>query len=180
MAIDCKKCGYGYCPVCKDKCPECGEIDIANEKTMQTRKQMKEHIDKNKKRYFAYGSNMDAEQILRRCPQSERQEKAKLSGFEFFINRRGVASIRRKASKNVWGIVYSITKNDEVSLDEYEGYPDVYKKERLSELNAFCYIDPTEESGSPRAGYMGKIVKAAQSNDFPKEYINELTTWLNQ
>ena len=49
QAIDCKKCGKGYCPVCKDKCPGCGEVDVADEKTMRIREQMKIHMNKNKK-----------------------------------------------------------------------------------------------------------------------------------
>ena len=49
QSISCKKCNHHYCPVCKDKCPKCGEIDISDEKTMLIRKQMKEHMNKNKK-----------------------------------------------------------------------------------------------------------------------------------
>lgn len=184
MAIDCEKCGYSYCPICKDKCPQCGEIDITDEKTMQTRKQMKEHMNRNKKtedkkRYFAYGSNMDGKQILERCPKSNKIGQASISGFEFFINKRGVASISKKEGKKVWGIIYAITESDETSLDKCEGYPKVYGKEKLPELNAFCYIDPIKEKGLPRDGYLEKIIKAAQLNSFPKEYIAELKSWFN-
>lgn len=118
--------------------------------------------------------------MLEQCPQSERQERAKLSGYEFFINNRGVASIRKKKGKDVWGIIYSITKSDEAILDRREGYPNVYGKEKLPELNAFCYIDPIKDNGLPRDGYLEKIIKAAQANDFPKEYIAELKSWLNK
>lgn len=48
MAIDCKKCGKGYCPVCKDACPECGETDTADEKTMRERVQMRAHMNRNR------------------------------------------------------------------------------------------------------------------------------------
>ena len=44
--IDCQKCGIAYCPVCKDKCPDCGEVDIADEKTMRDRRQMKAHMNR--------------------------------------------------------------------------------------------------------------------------------------
>jgi hypothetical protein len=46
QSINCKKCNHHYCPVCKDKCPNCGEIDVADEKTMLIRKQMKAHMHK--------------------------------------------------------------------------------------------------------------------------------------
>lgn len=48
MSINCRKCQENYCPVCKEKCPKCGEIDIADEKVMVVRKKMKNHMSKNK------------------------------------------------------------------------------------------------------------------------------------
>src|SRR3990167_10380669 len=98
-------------------------------------------------KYYAYGSNMDAEQMLKRCPQSIFQEKETLSGYQFFINKRGFASIRKKKNSQVWGIIYSISVSDENSLDRYEGYPKIYEKLDILELKAFCYIDHTTEEG---------------------------------
>jgi len=46
MQIKCKKCGEFYCPVCKEKCPKCGKVDIADEKTMRTREQMRYHMNR--------------------------------------------------------------------------------------------------------------------------------------
>lgn len=46
MAIDCKECGEGYCPVCKDVCPKCGNKDIADKQTMDVRRAMRSHMDK--------------------------------------------------------------------------------------------------------------------------------------
>lgn len=46
MSINCKECGTDYCPVCKSACPKCGTVDVADEKTMETRKQMKAHMEK--------------------------------------------------------------------------------------------------------------------------------------
>lgn len=45
MAIKCKKCEEYYCPVCKEKCPKCGEVDIADKKTMRIREQMRKHMN---------------------------------------------------------------------------------------------------------------------------------------
>ena len=46
MLIDCSKCGTAYCPVCKDICPKCNHLDVADEKTMLNRQQMKRHMRK--------------------------------------------------------------------------------------------------------------------------------------
>jgi len=48
MSIICKKCGNPYCPVCHEKCPKCGEVDIADENTMRIRKQMRRQTEKYK------------------------------------------------------------------------------------------------------------------------------------
>lgn len=135
------------------------------------------------KRYFAYGSNMDEEQMAepRRCPEAEKVGNAQLSGYEFFINVRGVASIREQENKIVYGIIYNISEADEKNLDLREGFnknPRDYDKKDLPELNAFFYIDPIEENGSPREGYVENIIKVATVNNFPKEYIAELERWL--
>jgi hypothetical protein len=56
MAINCKKCNEPYCPVCKEECPKCGEVDIADEKTMSLRAKMrakdKKYIDKYEKKHL--------------------------------------------------------------------------------------------------------------------------------
>jgi len=43
--------------------------------------------------YFAYGSNMDRDQMKRRCPEAEFLGPAVLPGCSFQINRRGVATV---------------------------------------------------------------------------------------
>lgn len=49
MSVSCKKCKEFFCPVCTDnKCPKCEEIDVADENTMRMRKQMRQHMDRNK------------------------------------------------------------------------------------------------------------------------------------
>ena len=133
------------------------------------------------KRYFAYGSNMDKQQMKDRCPQSEKQEKAELSGYEFFINKRGVANIRPNKDKRVLGFIYNITKDDEEKLDSFEGVQyGTNTKQNSIALNAFHYMAKEINEGQPREGYLEKIIKAAQVNDFPKEYVTELERWLNK
>lgn len=130
------------------------------------------------KKYYAYGSNMVAEQMLKRCPQSIFQEKEILSGFQFFINKSGYASIRKKKNSQVWGIIYNISVNDESLLDRYEDYPKIYQKLNLLELKAFCYIAVNTDEGLPSDGYLEKIIQASQIHRFPKKYISELKRWL--
>lgn len=130
------------------------------------------------RRYFAYGSNMDATQMKERCPQSEKKEAAELSGYEFFINKRGVANIRLNKDKKVIGIVYDITEEDERKLDKCEGVQfGTNTKENLQSINSFYYLAKETDEGKPRDGYLEKIIKAGQDNEFPESYIDELKNW---
>lgn len=130
------------------------------------------------RRYFAYGSNMDEKQMRERCPQSEAQGKAELSGHEFFINKRSFANIRLNSDKKVVGIIYNITENDEEKLDVCEGVQHgTNTKENSVILNAYYYVARETNEGRPEEGYLEKIIKAAQVYNFPKEYIVELKKW---
>jgi len=44
--------------------------------------------------HFAYGSNMDREQMSRRCPGAEYVGAASLPGYRFIINGRGYTTVR--------------------------------------------------------------------------------------
>lgn len=131
------------------------------------------------RRYFAYGSNMSKEQMAEpdRAPDATKVETATLSNYEFFIDARGVASIREKQGKEVLGVVYEITETDEKKLDVKEGFPKYYIKKELPMLNAFSYIDQTTDEGEPREGYLERIIKAAKDNDLPSSYVQELGSW---
>ena len=50
MSINCKKCKEHYCPVCNQKCPMCGELNVVDEKTMANREQMRQHMNRKIKK----------------------------------------------------------------------------------------------------------------------------------
>ncbi len=136
--------------------------------------------------YFAYGSNMDLSQMSQRCPCSILAGSAKVCGYRFIINSRGVATVIKEASKNVYGILWRITRNDEQSLDGYEGVKwGTYRKIKIDAeatsgqtISAQIYVARDSNIGSPRDGYMERIVAAAKAQKLPNEYIEELSSWL--
>ena len=84
--------------------------------------------------YFAYGSNMNLDQMAYRCPAAEAVCTAKLEGYELFFAGRpgnGVASIRPKQGGAVEGVLWKLTQACEKSLDHYEGFPALYGKETV-------------------------------------------------
>ncbi|RVD85565.1 uncharacterized protein DFL_003885 [Arthrobotrys flagrans] len=83
------------------------------------------------KPYFAYGSNLWLDQMVRRCPTSPYTSIARLPNYRWLISERGYANIVRSPGDEVWGMLYDLTPPDEASLDRYEGVPKSYTKEMI-------------------------------------------------
>lgn len=77
--------------------------------------------------YVAYGSNMNVEQMKRRCPNAKPIGKYILEDYK--LEFRGVANIIKCKGKKVPVALWEITEECEKSLDIYEGYPRLYRKE---------------------------------------------------
>ena len=89
----------------------------------------------SRKEYFAYGSNLNFEQMAYRCPEATVVGTAKLDGYELAF-RRGYLTILPKEGTSVEGQIWSITDHDESQLDCYEGYPTFYDKETVTVTDA--------------------------------------------
>ena len=76
--------------------------------------------------YFAYGSNLNVEQMKHRCPEAVEISAAVRPGWKL-VERR-FADIVECAAACVNGALYEITANDLAALDSYEGYPDFYNR----------------------------------------------------
>lgn len=80
------------------------------------------------KLYFAYGSNINLEQMDYRCPDATVVGPVVLENYELLFRRGGFATIEPKKGERVHGLLWSITPECERSLDLYEGYPRFYDK----------------------------------------------------
>ena len=88
------------------------------------------------KLYFAYGSNINLDQMAQRCPDAQVVGPVTLENYEllFHGNLRGagVATIAPREGSTVHGLLWNITPECERSLDYYEGYPHLYGKEPVT------------------------------------------------
>jgi gamma-glutamylcyclotransferase len=133
--------------------------------------------------YFAYGSNMNWEQMQRRCPSSRFMCVARLPGYRFAIGRHsrlrkcGTANIFLEPQAEVWGVVYEISDHDFALLDRYEdGYErakvHVYAiNDGLDPIEAIVYIAPREEQiPPPNAEYKRLMLEGAKHWKLPAAY----------
>ena len=82
-----------------------------------------------KKKYVAYGSNLNVCQMARRCPNATVFGIGKIRDYQ--LTFRGVATIVPEQGRVVPVGVWEIDEKDEKALDIYEGYPSFYRKETI-------------------------------------------------
>jgi|TARA_B100001964_G_scaffold189650_1_gene211423 cation transport regulator ChaC len=85
--------------------------------------------------YFAYGSNLNRQQMESRCPGSKYIKNYYRKGYKLSFSwkptRRqstGVANIVKKVGSKVPGVIYKIKPKHRKRLRKCEGYPSVYNE----------------------------------------------------
>ena len=77
--------------------------------------------------YFAYGANLNIRNMSVRCPNAKPIVPITLNNMQLVF--RGVADIEHKQDAILHGAIWDITDECEASLDIFEGYPTLYRKE---------------------------------------------------
>ena len=80
--------------------------------------------------YVAYGSNLNKQQMMARCPGAECIGPAILENYKLKFNL--FLTVEPQETNNVPVGIWKISKEDERKLDRYEGYPRIYRKEYVS------------------------------------------------
>jgi cation transport regulator ChaC len=126
--------------------------------------------------YFAYGSNINRDQMDLRCPDAQVVGPVVLEGYELLFRRGGFATIQPKEGGKVYGLLWSLTPDCERSLDRYEGYPRFYFKQILTvrdglgrEVTAMAYImdQRCREPMLPSSAYYNCIWEGSRQNGLP-------------
>jgi gamma-glutamylcyclotransferase (GGCT)/AIG2-like uncharacterized protein YtfP len=120
--------------------------------------------------YLAYGSNLNLEQMARRCPTAE------VVGATVMRNWRllfwGVATIERCQGDKVPVLVWNIKPADEYALDRYEGWPHLYRKESVrvtvngKQVRAMVYVMNRGHLTPPNRMYYNTILEGYKSAGF--------------
>jgi len=129
--------------------------------------------------YFAYGSNLDREQMRARCDTAELHTRAILREHALAFtghSRRWagpVATVVPSRNAIVEGLLYILGAADLRSLDRHEGHPLVYRRTRLRvtdehgrELRAEVYVQRARRPGVPSPDYARVLRRAYQRLGF--------------
>ena len=131
--------------------------------------------------YFAYGSNMDAGAMARRCPRSKALGLARLERHRLALMREGWLTAVRAPSSAVHGVLWDLALSDIPALDRYEGLSQgLYVKltqaviaERAPK-QAIVYFGVNSGPGVPRAAYIAEVLAAARSWPLSAEGVEAL------
>lgn len=137
--------------------------------------------------YAAYGSNLDAAQMLLRAPHSPAQGSGWLMGWRLTFGGEEVsfegalATVVEEASSQVFVMLYDVPLFDEPELDRWEGTAlGLFEKIRVrvatldGDITAWLYVLNGYEGGLPSARYLGMIADAAEAAGAPDDYVREL------
>jgi hypothetical protein len=136
--------------------------------------------------YAAYGTNLDPEQMRRRCPHSPSRGVGWLEGWRLTFGGEDVGwegaltTIVEDPLSRVYVMLFDVPDLDEKVLDEWESYPLLREKIRLritaldGDPLAWVYVLRAYEGGMPSCRYLGLIAEAAESAGAPQDYLDEL------
>ena len=137
--------------------------------------------------YFAFGSNMDAQQMTRRCPGARSLGPAVLADHHLVFrgpsrNRGGgVLSVDEAPDGQVTGVLYEVTDAHLRALDRFEGAPEWYIRALCSvqepggnTREAVLYrLPPHVEEMPPTAAYLQQVAEAFEALSIPSATLDD-------
>jgi gamma-glutamylcyclotransferase (GGCT)/AIG2-like uncharacterized protein YtfP len=139
--------------------------------------------------YFAYGSNLGATQMARRCAGASFFEIGRVTGHRLGFTREsrnwggGVADLVVDRVSEVWGALYQVTPLHLAALDRAEGVAiGAYERASVAVqtangqvLEAITYVVVTKLHGlQPSRRYWLAICQGARERSLPTAYVSAL------
>lgn len=151
--------------------------------------------------YFAYGSNLDLDQIRVHVPNVAVVGLASLADhrltFPLYYEGwgGGTAGVAHAHGETVWGALYELDEAGLAALDRYEGWKgpgdhhNLYERELVTvelvraddgsvprRVRAYTYFARPLNPTPPARRYMETLLKGARRHRLPPEYIEWLET----
>lgn len=147
---------------------------------------------------FAYGSNMDPEQLANKKIEMRNPRVAKIDGYQFGFTkksnydgrlkqrtrRNGKANISQCEGSIVWGVLLDLTKNEVEDMDESEGTGDGHYHRKpvdvitdsgiVKAITYVAYPDKIIPNTAPLDWYLKHVIDGAEFQGLPLEYIKEI------
>lgn len=141
-------------------------------------------MQKNKKLYVAYGSNLNLRQMAMRCPNATPLGIGEIDGYELQFKGQphgAYATIDPKEGASVPVLVWELGRGDEKALDIYEGVSNghYYKQDIPVQMgdrtvSAMVYImNPKMTFGIPTQRYYNAVLEGYENCELDPRMLNE-------
>jgi cation transport regulator ChaC len=137
--------------------------------------------------YFAYGSNMNADQMAERCPGGRALGAARLANWRLTFTRDspkrggGVPHIERAPGDEVWGVLWDLAESHIDALDVYEGIAiGAYTREEIivnhegRDVGCVVYVANPTGYKAPSKHFLAAVVEGAEAHGLPAPYVDRL------
>ena len=121
------------------------------------------------KKYFAYGMNLNHDEMLWRCPNAVPIGPRLIPGYKMVIRR--YADIIQEPLCSVWGGCWKITEGCERQLDRLEGFPSFYKKIEVHGMMTYQMMPDHYSDWKPSLKYMELILEGLSDFGLPPEIL---------
>ena len=163
-----------------------GQVNLWEVMEPDNEEPLEEQNDAPSTLYFAYGSNINLDQMAHRCPDAEPVCNVVLDNHSLAFRGRndgnGVATIVPHKGRKVYGVLWKLTPNCEKSLDRWEGCPVVYDKQtvnvRDADGNRYAVMtyamthEKTREPAMPSEAYFQRIQDGYAQNGLPTRSLS--------
>ena len=138
--------------------------------------------------YFAYGSNLNHNQMLNiRCNGCKYIQNTFLIDYNLSFchpkkdNIFGYANVVKKKGSKVPGAIWNITGQHETILDQYEQFPDSYKKNYFyfNKRKVMFYYMETCSFEKPSERYINIIKQGYKDCNIDIEYLRRRLQYYN-
>ena len=134
--------------------------------------------------YFAYGSNLNLDQMARRCPDAEPVGRVRLDGYRLAFRRTGggYLTILPDKGNHVDGLLWKVSAQDEQALNHYEGFPHFYARRTVDVQGkgvghqAMVYVMNApykDEPERPSRYYWNTVLEGCRQNGIPMQPMLE-------
>ncbi len=123
--------------------------------------------------YFAYGANINADDMAWRCPRACAIGAFELRNWQLELYCH--ATIEPEQGSSVHGVLWELTRECEQALDVFEGYPSYYTKRTWNQDGQwFFFYEMTDpKSGTPSQGYIRGIAQGYDQWQLPQTKLKE-------
>ena len=138
--------------------------------------------------YIAYGSNLNKEQMMTRCPNARAIGTSEIKDYRLLFkgsHSGAYLTIEKEKGHSVPVGIWEVDDSDERNLDRYEGFPVFYYKENMTlevtldsgekkSLDCFVYIMHEDRKlGLPSPYYEAVCASGYESFGFDLESLLE-------